>query len=380
MRCCIVGLNLNSGGAERHMLQMLQNWPGSSWEFDVILLANQGVWFDEIPKNVGLYTLSDQMPSDGVKQLVWAAQLAPKLRSYLSNGYDLVLTFLWLPTLVTSIALRGLSTAPLFVWSVQSDLEQAFRLRKTGVIRQWLVRNIAVPQIDQFITISPGMSTRTQQLLKVSEERFHIIPNSIDFNRISGLLAKKTSITSKNKAIRLVTVGRLHPQKGIDILLQAISNIRKRDLDLECIIVGEGGEKTYLQGLANDFQISDFVQFIGYSDNPYSWMRSADIFVLASRWEPFGIVLAEAMALGLPIISTDTDGGNALIAPGVDGIIVPTNDSSALSDAIYELVHFPQRRESLGENAKHKVKTLDASTIATLHESLFCELVNKRLL
>lgn len=374
-RCCFLGLNLCGGGAERHMLQLLNHWPDSSWQFNLILLARQGVWFDEIPQTVQLHTLSSRMPVNGLQQLVWAMQMVPRFRAALQNGYDILLTFLWLPTLVASLALRGLAVPPPLVWSIQSDLEQAFRLRRTGTLRRWLMANVALPQVNHCIAITPGLSVRVQQLLHIETDRISVIPNSIDYARIKDLLAQPAHIPPKCASIRIVSVGRLHPQKSMDILLQAIAIIYAKGLSIECFIVGEGEEQARLQALAADLDIADVIHFVGYSANPYAWMHSADLFVLASSWEPFGIVLAEAMALGLPIITTATDGALALIESEAEGLVVPPGNPPRLAEAILSLMEYPHLRKWFGDQARRKAHHFDAPTIARQYQVLLEQLL-----
>lgn len=377
VKCCILSSDLKSGGAERHLLQILNHWPESSWQFSLALLAHQGVWLNEIPHTAQLHALSERRPVGGLRQLVWAAQMAPRFRAVLSHGCDLVLTFLWLPTLVAALAMRPLRSAPPLVWSIQSDLEQAFRLRRTGDLRRWLVTNTAVPKVQHYIAITPGLSTRSQQLLNINSSMVSVIPNSIDTARIDALLVQPVDIPSKQAPIRIVSVGRLHPQKSMDVLLRAIATLHGQGYSLECYIIGEGEERLRLQVLTTEMGLDDIVNFPGYSANPYAWMQSADLFVLASSWEPFGIVLAEAMAVGLPIVTTDTDGAQAVIDPGTDGLITPVGDPDLLAKAISSLIDNPQLRRQFGERARRKARTFDAPVIAGQYKALLDDIVTR---
>lgn len=104
----------------------------------------------------------------------------------------------------------------------------------------------------------------------------------------------------------ILNVGRLVPQKGHDLLLRAYALAKPRQ---KLVIVGDGHLRTHLEQTAQELGIADQVLFAGQRQNPYSWMRQADLFVLSSEFEGLGIVLTEALACGTPIVSVDCPGG-----------------------------------------------------------------------
>jgi glycosyltransferase involved in cell wall biosynthesis len=128
--------------------------------------------------------------------------------------------------------------------------------------------------------------------------------------------------------------------------------------------LGEGHERVALERLAAALGVEDYFRLVGFMDNPFAWLRDADLFVLPSIWEPFGIALAEAMALGLPVIVSDTDGARALVEHGAEGLIVPINDPAALAQAIIELANDPARRAAMGARSASKARRFDAPVVA----------------
>ncbi|MEM1552336.1 MAG: glycosyltransferase, partial [Candidatus Bathyarchaeia archaeon] len=372
MRVCFLNLNLQGGGAERQLVQLARHWPrDNQHHLRVVLLERKGVWLDELPVNVPYHALAPRMPPGSLAKFFWALRLVPQLQKFFrENPCDVALTFLWLPTVVAAIALRRLPNPPLLIWSVQSDLERDFAFHWDGWMRRWLVRTFLPKRVNHFIATSKGVRQKTQTLLGVPGDRFTVIPNSVELAHIREMAAIPDSIPLKKAPVRLISVGRLHPAKGMDVLLHALAKINRQGDGWECYILGDGSERSRLMQLAEASGLNRRLSFVGYKQNPYAWLRTADIFVSPSRWETFGIAIVEAMALGLPVIATATDGANDIISNGVNGLLVPVDDASALADAITNLMHNPSLRQRLGEKAKQKAQQFDAPLIAQRYAEL----------
>jgi glycosyltransferase involved in cell wall biosynthesis len=151
---------------------------------------------------------------------------------------------------------------------------------------------------------------------------------------------------------RILAVGRLVRQKGFDLLLEAFARVAPTVPDWELRIVGEGPEGESLRGLARRSGIESRVTFPGRVHPIDDELARADVFVLSSRFEGFPNALAEAMAGGLAVISFDCPSGpRELVRDGVDGLLVPPEDASALADALVALLSDPARRAGLAARA-----------------------------
>ncbi len=129
-------------------------------------------------------------------------------------------------------------------------------------------------------------------------------------------------------------VGRLHRQKDFPTLLRAFALVLAKT-NARLIILGEGEERAALLSLARELGISDAVKLPGFVSNPYAYMRQAAVFALSSAWEGFGNVVAEALAAGTPVVSTDCPWGPAeILDNGTYGTLVPVGDSQALAEGI----------------------------------------------
>jgi len=141
--------------------------------------------------------------------------------------------------------------------------------------------------------------------------------------------------------------GRLSKEKGFDTLIRAFALVRK-SREARLIVLGSGPERARLAALADQMDVGTSVDFPGYKANPYAYMARSSVFVLSSLAEGFGNVLAEALALGTPVVSTDCPGGPCEILDGGRyGRLVPVGNAQAMARAILETINIPPRRDLL---------------------------------
>jgi len=214
------------------------------------------------------------------------------------------------------------------------DLYDATPLQRHTEIR-WTLR-----KADQVITVNRELAELGFRLFNIPNIRvIHngFIPEIVESDR--STLRAGFGIAQDEMVI--VTVARLTRTKGIDILLHALKDIPYAT----SWIIGDGEEKDSLKTLARDLNLSHRVHFLGIMSHHSvaERLKAADVFVLPSRLEPFGISILEAMHAGLPIIATRTGGIPELVGTE-NGVLVPVEDIQALSAAISSLIGDHQRR------------------------------------
>ena len=139
----------------------------------------------------------------------------------------------------------------------------------------------------------------------------------------------------------ICAIGSLHPKKGFDCLLNAVAKLHNKNVDL--VILGEGPLRAQLVAQARDLGIRERVHLPGFVLNSMHVLKKSNLFVLSSRWEGFGNVLVEALAVGIPIVSTDCPGApRELLCDGKLGHLVPVDDPKAMAKAITEALYFPK--------------------------------------
>lgn len=180
--------------------------------------------------------------------------------------------------------------------------------------------------------------------LGVPASRTVVIPDTYDAARFTFVERRGGRLTAGEtsdspRAIRLVSVGRLSHEKGHDVLLRALADVRSSGLDATLVLVGDGPERARLESLRESLGLMEAVEFVGllaHERLPEAY-AAADAFVLPSRAEGFGVALVEAMATGLPAVATRSGGPEDIVLPD-DGILVPADDAPALADGIAAVI------------------------------------------
>lgn len=200
----------------------------------------------------------------------------------------------------------------------------------------------------------------------VPGRRVRLVPAGIDLARWQQI-AQETPHESDGATI--LCVARQYPRKHIADLLHALPEVRRQVPAAHAVIIGDGPEHANLQRLAADLQLGDGVQFLGAlpnDDDVARWYRRADVFCLPSVQEGFGIVFAEAMASGLPVVSTLSAAIPEVVPRNRAGLLVPPANPEALAVALIELLTNPEKRAAMGAFGQQHVRQYDWERIARL--------------
>jgi len=168
-----------------------------------------------------------------------------------------------------------------------------------------------------------------------------------------------------------VTVARLVPQKGIDVLIRALAQTSGAAQDWTLTLVGDGPEREALERQVLQAGLEEKVHFLGFRSDPQTSLLQAGVFVLPSRYEGMPNALLEAMAVGLAVVVTDASPGPLeVVEAGVSGLVVPSDEPAALADALDRLAAQPQLRERLGAAAREALRQSDWHVVGPIWESL----------
>lgn len=246
-----------------------------------------------------------------------------------------------------------------------------FEADETNIIKQlfskfWMLNLIGhLKELDQFVVLTENERLSWPELSNVC-----VIPDPLSFQRNeSSLLSEK----------RVISIGRYAYQKGIDLLLKAWAKIERDYPDWELAYYGQGDRESFIQQ-AKDLNLD--LARCHLNDKTTDVRRElldSSVFVLSSRFEGFGMVLIEAMACGLPVVSFDCKSGpSEIISDGEDGFLVPLGDVERLAEKLSVLVANQELRTQFGKNAYQHSSQYEIDGIANKWVHLFDELMVKR--
>jgi len=216
--------------------------------------------------------------------------------------------------------------------------------------------NLKCPLVKRYnylVTVSDILKNKLKQQWPDLGTKMYTIYDIINPNTIRSLAQKEITETFPHTSLSLLTVGRLVKPKGYDLLLQAASILKNRNIQFTWYIIGEGPEKTFIE---HEIQINDlknYVFLLGLKENPFPYMKTCDIYVQTSKFEGFGMTIAEAKILNKPIISTNYPVIYNILQDKVNGLIVDMT-GEALANGIQSLSRNQDLKEFLIKNLQNE--------------------------
>lgn len=350
------------GGAGKAHLCILKEYAGiDDLQIDVLTSAPKpGFVVDEFAENITIYKVGvhkrDLHYWRKIEVIEWLAKAAGHYRKLLrANKYDLAHAFFAFPTgwlcyrtakkLPYVISLRG-SDVP--GYNVRLGLD--YKLF-AGLFKRIWVAAAAI--------IANSQGLRQLALAFMPQVEIGVIPNAVYTDRFYPREQMKLS-----QPLKALTVCRLISRKQIDLLIESVAKAKKLDIEVELTIVGEGNLMNCLQKLAGKLDLAEQVRFAGrvpYEQMPQVY-RDSDFFVMASEHEGMSNAMLEAMASGLPIITTRCEGVQELIAD--NGIVLDEASADSIAAAIKQLANDEQGYKTMCTAARNRAQIFDWKSVA----------------
>jgi glycosyltransferase involved in cell wall biosynthesis len=240
-----------------------------------------------------------------------------------------------IPGLLSKIFLKK----PYVIWGQGSDVY--FPARFTKFISKTVLHNSST-----VIALNENMKREMNRICK--KDDIIILPNGIELENFKDIYPREQQNIIKKT---IIFVGGLKPIKGIDYLIKAMKIITEKSPDTNLLIVGDGTERKKLETLVRELNLQNSISFAGKVTNEQipKYMAQADVFVLPSLSEGFGIVVVEAMASGLPIVTTNVRGLPELVKNGENGFIAKPKDPKDLAEKIMLILENKDLRETIAK-------------------------------
>ncbi len=249
----------------------------------------------------------------------------------------------------------------------------------TAVKSRWQVRwdCLLAPRTARIRCVSESVKAFVCEQPGIRPDRCTVIYNGIDpaaYASAEDRRAAKERLGIPAGETVIGTVGRLHPQKGYGDLLDAFAQVVQQRPDTRLVLAGDGRERATLEARAAGLGLGDRVRFLGFRQDVPALLRAFDVFVLSSHYEGFGLVIIEAMAAGVPVISTAIPTSQEIIEPEVNGLLTPVQQPAALAETILALLADEALRERLvGRGVRTVAERFSQQTMVRALERLYTE-------
>jgi glycosyltransferase involved in cell wall biosynthesis len=238
---------------------------------------------------------------------------------------------------------------------------------------------------DIMVAVSQQTRRFCIQKENIRPEKLLVIPNGVD---VAGYESQRILAVKKGGRLSLpdagpetlvvLTVARLHPQKGHVILLQAVKSLVAQFRDIIFWWVGDGPERENLEGLIRQADLESCVFLLGARNDVSQLLAQADLFVLPSLYEGMPNAVLEAMATGLPVVATNAGGTAEIISHGETGLLVPANDAPGLAAALRLMLADKDIRSIIGKKAQEYVRAnFSAQKMCACYERLIQNMMGK---
>lgn len=371
MRITLVSNSLSCGGAERVLVLLTTAFLKKGHQVNVVTLSKVESDFYKLPDRVNRLALNIVKNSPSPLHALWnnIDRLFVLRSAICSTQPDIVISFLDRVNILTLIAL--LKTKYPVIATEHCDPSMNYC---TSPWKQ--LRRLSYPHAAKVVSVSKGISQHFEQWLPKTKTA--AIYNPFLFPTQAQSITTLPSVDPNKKLI--ISMGRLTYQKGYDLLLSAFQKVAHRYLDWQLVILGEGELRFELEKLREDLGLSEQVFLPGNISDPFPLLKQAKLFVMASRAEGFPMAHGEAMACGLPVICTDCPSGpREIIRDGVDGILVPNKDVSALATAMERLMSDEGERQRLATCAPEVIERFSMEKIMARWETLFAEVLTEKM-
>lgn len=344
--------HLNVGGVEKSLVDLLRWLDYSQYDVDLLLLEEKGDYLEQIPQNVNIIykdirsaygpffnTFFENLIRGRFNIIYYrfilliSSLLGKEFLRYwdfffkLSHNYDSAIAYR--PGICADVVAYAVRSKKKICWWHHGEcLFSKAQIRATN--RVW-------KSFDNIVTVSRGCKNMIESIFDYPSAQIVVIPNLIDIERISLLAGEESPYDLSSKATRIVTVGRLSPEKHIEDIPLIASELIKRGINqFKWYIVGEGDMRGLIEKEIRDKNVVDYVCLLGSKSNPYPYIKFADMMVHTSHVESQGLAILEAMALKTPCVAVASMGPKEYLNSEL-GILVG-RDVNSVRDGVIRLL------------------------------------------
>ena len=344
--------SLDNGGAERVLVNLVNNLPQDKYDITLFTLYSSGIYDKSINKLVNYkYVFKKRGRFFNKVMLKILCKVVPFnwLRKFVVNKtFDYEIAFL--QGYPTEFVRASKSNSTQKIAFVHSDFANNYDV--AGFYKTKTQCYEAYKTFDKVCFISETAKNGFEKVIGPLSNAY-IVHNVVDTESIRNQAKERSEQVFSENAFKIVSVGRLINLKAIDRIINAVEQVKKSGIRIECCIVGDGPERESLQQLIKDKKLENYIKIMGYCANPYKYVKQADLYVCSSLTEGYSTSAVEALILGVPILTTNVSGMHEIIGNCECGVIVD-NTEDAFKEGLEMLAKDHDMIEKMKEEAKNR--------------------------
>lgn len=318
MKILFITNNLVGGGAEKVLLNLLEEFDGPMYEITLLLIKNKGVYINDVPKHVHVNYMYD-ISNGEIEFPMESDKIIQYYNANIGSEFDVEIAFLeGPPTKFLAYSTNKKSTK--IAW-IHIDMNSAHWTY--GYYKDIAEEKKCYSMMDKVIFVSENARIGFEKLFNFIPKQSVIIKNPIPVKKIKQLATK---YQVSNHSFTFVVVGSLVNRKGQSRLLYAAGRLINEGYLFQIQFIGEGEQTSSYKELAHLLKIYQHVSFLGFIKNPYPYIANADVLISSSIAEGYPLVVCEALALSTPVIATRCSGNLDVLQNGKYGLIVENSE------------------------------------------------------
>jgi glycosyltransferase involved in cell wall biosynthesis len=374
---------MDGGGAERHVLYLLQRLDRARFSPRLFLESADGPYLHKVPADVPVENMYKSFEDRGRRLPYWReVKLVAALGRYIrKHPPDLIYGRMYTSALAAGLASWWAgSDAPLVASeAIFPSVGILPDLGGYSPLRLYLVKKVQRDISRVIVCPAAAMIEDCAAFYGCPRSKMRVIPNGVDIEAMDRARSEAPSHPwAEAKTPLVIGMGRLCSQKGFDVLLRAFSLVSRKISEARLLVLGKGEDGPRLAEEVSALGLRGRVDFPGWLPNPHAVISRAAVFVLSSRYEGFPNGVLEAMSCGTPVVATDCPSGPREILDGGAGILVPVDDSKAMADALGNLLEDPGLRVAMASRGRARVEErYSLPGMVAAYECLFEEVAGR---
>ena len=350
--------SLRHGGAEKVLVTFLKNLPKDKYEIDLLLNLRSGKYLKEVPNWINVLYLNhgEMITTNRLQDIPTKAfrviyqkilkTFPSLLYQFILKGKQYDIEFAALHGFRDEILNSPLKSSKKIVW-IHSDLKKATSYNYTeNEFRKFFLFDKIMVNSNEILLDFEALATDANEMSRLTR-----IYNPLDTDEILEKAKQPTDNYSFSSEIpTFIAIGTVYPAKGYDRLLAVHKKLLLERHQHRILIIGDGNSFDKISKLKTKLQIEQTVEMLGFTDNPYPYLKYADYFILSSRYEGFPTVLFEAITLKKKIIATNVSGVCEMLEDGKLGLIVSNSEEGiyeGMKKALQNPEHFNEYEQQL---------------------------------